>query len=87
MTDLHILFWLEEESISPKIKKVLWLCWNILDVIPNPRLRLESKRRLIENLWRLNDDQLDYLLWLWRTLSIVDISRMFRDELIIALEG
>ena len=85
MWDLHTLFWVEE-PISPKIREVLRLCWDILNIIPNPRLRLDSKRRLIENLETLSDEQLDSLLWLGRTLSMKDISLLFKEELLAALE-
>ncbi len=84
MGDLHEMFWVEE-PISPKIREVLGLCWNILDIIPNPKLRLDSKRMLIQRFAEMWDTNIDELLGLNRTLSMRDISLMFKDELLEAL--
>ncbi len=84
MSKLHEMFWVDD-PIPPKIREALKLCWDILDIIPNPKLRLESKRMLIQRFIEMWDAKIDELLELNRTLSMKDISLMFKEQLLDAL--
>ncbi len=74
-----------EEPMSPKVRQVLTLCSEVLNIIPNPILRLQSKRMLIQRLQELGEEQLDKLLWLNRGITMRDISMQFKDDVTAAL--